>query len=87
MRLLSQLIQQQTKESHFFVEWDEPGRPHSIVHSKDIQGSVEEIRKGDVVEVKFGRSLYSAIILGYGKSYIYIIIYVRYSVKITIIFI
>ena len=68
MRVLNRMLQAgKSNDCYFLVEWDEPGRPHSIILSRNLLGSTDGVKKGDTVEVKAGKSVYSAVVLGYGK--------------------
>ena len=67
MHLLTKILEQQNKDCYLLVELDEPGRPHSIVHSKNVVGSLNGISKGETAEVKYNRSVFLTTVLGYGE--------------------
>ena len=62
----------QTIGSHCLVEWDEPGKPYSIVENKQVKG-FEDVSVGDMCSVGLCRGVksiyYDAKLLATGESH------------------
>ena len=53
--VLSRLLRQENEiKNHLLVEWHEPGRPHSVVSGSCALGSIAEVKKNDVVDIRIG---------------------------------
>ena len=66
MRLLSKMLNKEPQSDYFLIEWDEVGKPVSILPKKDMVGSTIGVLNGSMVEARFKGKVYRARVIGQG---------------------